>query len=400
MNLEVPGKFQLLIEQARQVANEVFRPISRKYDKLEHHYPVELDMLASIVDGMNDGAAQFSVGASKLHHSATDKKKVNGATMATILGLQELCRGDVALALSLPRQGLGNAVIAAMATDEQRRKFGHLWAAVAVTEPDSGSDAESISTMAVEDETGYTINGEKIFVTAGQRCDAVVVWATLDKSKGRGAIKPFVVLKKNPGLFVERLERKLGIKASDTATIRFTDCHVPKESLLGDADADSEKSFSAIMQTWDDTRPVVAAMAVGLAMACLERTRKLLGKAGLKLDYGLPSLLCSSVEAEIYSMEAELEAARLLTLKAAWMADNGLVNSKEAAMAKVKAGKMVNDVCLKCVEICGAAGYQEDEFIEKWARDSKALDIFGGTRQVQQLVIARKVLNKTSSDLK
>ncbi|PIE43315.1 MAG: acyl-CoA dehydrogenase [Gammaproteobacteria bacterium] len=400
MNLEVPGKFQLLIEQARQVASEVFRPISRKYDKLEHHYPVELDMLASIVDGMNDGAAQLSAGATKLQKSTSGKKNVNGANMATVLGLQELCRGDVALALSLPRQGLGNVAIATMATDVQLQKFGHLWAAMAVTESDTGSDTDGILTTAVEDGSGYTINGEKIFVTAGQRCEAVVVWATLDKSKGRAAIRPFVVLKETPGLFIERLDRKLGIKASDTATIRLTDCHVPKENLLGEPDIDSDTSFSGVMQTFENTRPVVAAMAVGLASASLERTRKLLVRMGLKLDYGLPATLCSSVEAEVYTMESELEAARLLTLKAAWMADNGLPNSKEASMAKAKAGRMANDISLKCVEICGAVGYQEDELLEKWARDSKTLDILGGTQQVQQLVIARAVLGKTSAELR
>jgi len=400
MNLEVPGKFQLLIDQARQVANEVFRPISRKYDKLEHHYPVELDMLASIMDGMNDGASQFSAGADKLRKSTSGGENVNGANMATVLGLQELCRGDVALALSLPRQGLGNAAIAAVATDAQMKKFGHLWAAMAITEPDAGSDTASISTTAVEDEDGYVINGEKIFVTAGHRCEAVVVWATLDKTQGRAAIKSFVIPKETPGLFVERLERKLGIKASDTATIRLTDCYVPKDHLLGSPDIESGKSFAGVMQTFDNTRPVVAAMAVGLATASLERTRKLLSKMGLKLDYGLPVILCNSAEAEIYAMEAELEAARLLTLKAAWMADNGLPNSKEASMAKAKAGKTANDISLRCVEICGAVGYQEDELLEKWARDSKILDIFEGTQQIQQLIIARRVLGKSSAELK
>ena len=141
MNLEIPKKFNLLVDQARQVANEVFRPISRKYDKLEHHYPVELDMLASIMDGMNDGTSLVHAGANRLNKSTSSQAtgaNVNGANMATVLGLQELCRGDVALALSLPRQGLGNAAIAALATPEQQKKFGHLWAAMAITEPSAG----------------------------------------------------------------------------------------------------------------------------------------------------------------------------------------------------------------------------------------------------------------------
>ncbi len=403
MNLEIPRKFNLLIDQARQVANEVFRPISRKYDKLEHHYPVELDMLASIMDGMNDGTTLIHAGANKLQKSTVEKGvtgNVNGANMATVLGLQELCRGDVALALSLPRQGLGNAAMAALATPEQLKKFGHLWAAMAITEPHAGSDSANITTTAKLDGDAYVLNGEKIFVTAGQRCEAVVVWATLDKTKGRAAIKSFLVPKDTPGVFVERLERKLGIKASDTATIRLTDCRIPTSHLLGSPDIDTEKSFAGVMQTFDNTRPVVAAMAVGLGTASLERTRKLLGKAGFKMDYTLPAGLCNATEADLYSMEAELESARLLTLKAAWMADNGIPNSKEASMAKARAAKVATEIAMKCVAICGSVGYMEDELLEKWARDAKILDIFEGTQQIQQLIIARRVLGKGSAELR
>ena len=131
------------------------------------------------------------------------------------------------MVLSMPRQGLGNAAIASVANDEQLERFDKLWASMAITEPGFGSDSAAVTTTAVRDGDDYVINGEKIYVTAGGRCDAVVVWATLDKSKGRAAIKSFVVEKGTPGMVVERLEHKLGIRASDTATIRFTDCRVP-----------------------------------------------------------------------------------------------------------------------------------------------------------------------------
>lgn len=406
MNLEIPSKFDGLIDQARQVANEVFRKISRKYDLAEHKYPKELDMLASIMDGMNDGDAMGGAGASKLKQQATSAGDLivrNGTNMSTVLGLTELCRGDVGLALSLPRQGLGNAAIAAVADEKQFKKFGHLWASMAITEPNAGSDSASIQTTATRDGEDYIINGEKIFVTAGERCDAVVVWASLDRTLGRAAIKSFIVPKGTPGLTVERLERKLGIKSSDTATIRFDQCRIHKDHLLGSPDIDSQKGFAGVMQTFDNTRPVVAAMAVGLATASLERAKELLlvELPGKSIDpYTRPAALCLSVEAELYRMEAELDAARLLTLKAAWMADNGQPNSKEASMAKAKAGRVANAISLKCVELCGSLGYAESELLEKWARDSKILDIFEGTQQIQQLIIARRVLDKSSTELK
>src|SRR3954462_3660547 len=147
----------------------------------------------------------------------------------------------------MPPQGLGNAAIASVANDEQHERFDKVWASMAITEPGFGSDSAAVTTTAVLDGDHYVLKGEKIFVTAGDRCDAVVVWATLDKSLGRAAIKSFVVPKGTPGMEVERVERKLGIRASDTAAIRFTDCRVPKENLLGDPDVDPKQGFAGAM---------------------------------------------------------------------------------------------------------------------------------------------------------
>ncbi|MGC8385427.1 acyl-CoA dehydrogenase family protein, partial [Pseudomonas aeruginosa] len=238
------------------------------------------------------------------------------------------------------------------------------------------------------------------FVTSGERADAVVVWATLNRNLGRAAIKSFVVEKGTPGMTVTRLEKKLGIKASDTASISFNDCRVPAANLLGNAEVDVQKGFAGVMETFDNTRPLVAGMAVGVAKAALDRTRELLKKAGCKFDYRKPLLTVSHAEATLYRLEAEWEAARLLTLKAAWMADNKLPNSKEASIAKAKAGRVANEITLKCVELAGALGYAEDELLEKWARDSKILDIFEGTQQIQLLIVARRLLGKSSSQLK
>ncbi|TNE75421.1 MAG: acyl-CoA dehydrogenase [Gammaproteobacteria bacterium] len=403
MFLETPSKFAPLIHQARQVANEVFRPISRKYDRAEHAYPHELDMFATIMDGMNDGAGDGGAGAGKLARSGAGNGETgnrNGTNMKTVLGLIELCRGDVGLALSIPRQGLGNSAIAAVANEEQLARFGNTWAAMAITEPGAGSDSAAIRTTATDDGDHYVINGEKIYVTAGDRADAVVVWATLDRSLGRAAIKSFVVEKGTPGMTVERLEKKLGIRASDTAAIRFENCRVPKANLLGNPDISVDKGFAGAMQTFDNTRPVVAGMAIGVASAALEKTKEILSGVGLNTDYQLQSWNLPAASRELQLMEAELEAARLLTLRAAWMADNGKPNSVEASMAKAKAGRVGNRITLRCVELCSGVGYGETELLEKWSRDSKILDIFEGTQQIQLLIIARRLLGKSSAELK
>src|SRR5690242_11939344 len=190
INLEVPRKFSTLVTQANQVATEVFRPNSRKYDSAEHSYPKELDMLAAVIDGMNESGALGGAGAGAVgggngsgNGSTTASGNRNGSNMASLLGLTELCWGDVGLLLTMPRQGLGQAAIAAVANEEQLARFGGKWAAMATTEPGAGSDSAAIRTTARydEDTDEYILNGEKIFVTSGDRAELVVVWATLDR---------------------------------------------------------------------------------------------------------------------------------------------------------------------------------------------------------------------------
>ncbi|MBW9205139.1 acyl-CoA dehydrogenase family protein [Mumia sp. zg.B17] len=401
INLETPNKFRGFVAQAHRVAAEFMRANSRKYDLAEHEYPKELDMLAAVVDGMGDSGEGQGAGAAGVRRAAETGTAVrNGSNMASVLSVAETCWGDVGLTLSLPRQGLGNSAIASVATDEQLERFKGMWASMAITEPGCGSDSAAITTTATKDGDVYVLNGEKIYVTSGERSDAVVVWATLDKALGRAAIKSFVVPKSLPGIRVERLEHKLGIKASDTATIMLDNCRVPAENLLGDPEVHTDKGFAGVMQTFDNTRPLVAAMAVGCARAALERTREILEDAGVDIDYDRPVLAQSAAAAAYLQMEADWEAAHLLMLTAAWMADNRLPNSLEASMAKAKAGRVCNQVTLRCVELVGTLGYSEDELLEKWARDSKILDIFEGTQQIQQLIIARRVLGLTSTELR
>jgi acyl-CoA dehydrogenase len=405
INLETPKKFTQLVDQAHMVATEIFRKNSRKYDLAEHEYPKELDMLAAVIEGANpSGAGAGGVGGGSGGNGSkpTEKGNRNGSNMATLLGLMELCWGDVGLLLTMPRQGLGQSAIAAVADEEQLQRFGGKWAAMAITEPEAGSDSAAIRTTAKYDEETeeYVLNGEKIFVTSGDRAELIVVWASLDPSQGRAAIKSFVVERDNPNLKLDRLEHKLGIRASDTANFVLDNVRVPKENLLGSPEIAPKGGFAGVMQTFDNTRPLVAGMAVGVAKACLDRTRELLGEAGIEIDYDRPLHAQSAAAAEFISMESDWEAARLLTLRAAWMADNRKPNSLQASMAKAKAGRVGTDVALRCVALAGAVGYGEGELLEKWARDVKILDIFEGTQQIQLLIISRLLLGKTSAELK
>jgi len=399
INLELPRKLQAVMDTTHQGAAELMRPIARKYDLNEHAYPIELDTLFSLFEGASSAMAFAGADALRDQEERRDTNH-NGANMAALLQTLEASWGDLAMMLSVPYQGLGNAAISAVATDEQLERLGKVWAAMAITEPGFGSDSAAVSTTARLDGDEYVINGEKIYVTAGSRATHIVVWATLDKSAGRAAIKSFVVPREHPGVSVERLEHKLGIKGSDTAAIRFDNVRIPKENLLGNPEIEVGKGFSGVMETFDNTRPIVAAMAVGVARAALEEIRKTLTAAGVEISYDRPSHVQSAAAAEFLRMEADWEASYLLSLRAAWQADNNIPNSKEASMSKAKAGRVATDITCKTVELAGTTGYSEHTLLEKWARDSKILDIFEGTQQIQQLVVARRLLGLSSAELK
>jgi acyl-CoA dehydrogenase len=400
INLEMPKKLQAVIDMAHDGAAEMLRPISRKYDLAEHAYPIELDTLATLFEGISATKTVDFAGAEAFRSADGPKGNVNGANMSALVNSLEISWGDVALLLSVPFQGLGNAAISGVATDEQLARLGKVWAAMAITEPGFGSDSAAVSTTAKLDGDEYVINGEKIFVTAGSRATHIVVWATLDKTMGRAAIKSFIVPREHPGVTVERLEHKLGIKASDTAVIRFDNARIPKDFLLGSPEVQVDKGFGGVMETFDNTRPIVAAMAVGVARAALEELRVILTDAGIEIDYDKPAHAQSAPAAEFLRMEADWESGYLLTLRSAWQADNNIPNSKEASMGKAKAARVASDITLKTVELAGTTGYSEETLLEKWARDSKILDIFEGTQQIQQLVVARRLLGLSSAELK
>jgi len=242
INLEIPAKLQQVQQMAQQLAAGVFRPIARKYDAIEHcDTPEELKPVAQMMAAMPRGSGGKGGG---------DEIK-NGSNMTGILAVEAMCWGDVGLMLSIPGSGLGNAAVMAVGTPEQKEKYGKLYCAMAITEPGAGSDSAAVSTTAELDGDEWVLNGEKIYCTAGQRCDAVVVWATLDKSLGKAAIKSFIVPRDNPGLQLVRVEDKMGLRVSDTAALSFNNCRIPKDHILGSAEiGDTEearkKAFGAM----------------------------------------------------------------------------------------------------------------------------------------------------------
>jgi acyl-CoA dehydrogenase len=228
-----------------------------------------------------------------------------------------------------------------------------------------------------------------------------VVWATVDKSAGKAGIKSFLVEKGRPGFKLEKLEHKLGCRASDTGTYVFDDCRIPKENILGSPEVQkTTEGFKGAMKTFDNTRPLVGSMALGVTRAAVDFMREKIEESGIKLDYEKNATNVGGLEREFYMMEANLEASRLLTWRAAWMADNQEFNALEASMAKAKAARSGTLTAQRCCELLGPLGYSCENLAEKWMRDVKLTDIFEGTGQIQHLIIARNVLEYSSKQLR
>lgn len=385
------------IKMAHEFAKEFFRPISRYYDENEHESPREL--IDKTWGERNKGTLAL------------------GLDVTASLRIEELCWGDAGLFLCIPGPGLGGAAIFASGTKEQLSRFlGRFnegepkWGAMAMTEPGCGSDTSAITATATRDGAEWVLNGEKIFVTWGKRAaespgGLVVVWATVDKSAGRAGMKSFVVPAGTPGMRVEKLEKKLGIRASDTATIILDNCRIPFENILGSpevkkANKGETKGFKGAMATFDATRPIVAAMAIGVGRAALDFVTETLQKEGIKIRYGVPRHKLTALERDVMEMEANYKAARLLTLRALWMMSQFQPNNLESSMAKAKAGLAVTKITQKAVEIMGPLGYSRKYLLEKWMRDARINDIFEGTGQINMLIVARRILDYSRDQLR
>ncbi len=304
--------------------------------------------------------------------------------------------------LRLPRRALGNSSLDAVGTKEQKEKWGDIILAMASTEPGCGSDSKAIETTAILEGDEWVLDGEKIFVTAGDRAKGVVVWATVDKSAGRGGIKAFVVMKGTPGFELVKKEKKLGIRTSDTTVFVLKNCRIPRENLLGLNEKIKKKGgggFKGLMKTFNLSRPAMAAAGIGTALACLDFAVEGMKKEGMEVNWEVGQHNRSAVQQKLIELEAELEAATLATFRAGWLADEDIHNNLEASVCKSKAGDVSRRGVQLALEILGAIGITHDQLVEKWFRDARITDIWEGTAEIQRLIIARGILNYSSADL-
>jgi acyl-CoA dehydrogenase len=326
-------------------------------------------------------------------------------TSAAVLGMligAGRCWGDYTVQVRRGTSGLGNSALQAAGTPEQIEKWGGHFLAMAITEPGCGSDPSMVSTSARLDGDEWVLNGEKIFVTGGVRGDGVVAWATIDKAAGRAGIKSFVIMKGTPGFEVSHKEKKLGIRADDTASMVFADCRIPRENLLGgneEVPKGGSGGFRKVLATFNLTRPGVAARGLGMAEAALDLTRDELQAAGYDLSYNTPRGSQSAIAERFHRLEALHEAAMLTVLKAAWLAGENKTNNLEASISKAKAGAAIREITQGCIELLGPQGVSLELLLEKWFRDVRITDIYEGTQQIQHLIIARTILGYGRKEL-
>jgi len=402
IDFEIAPLTQDLIKLARK-HGRVTREMSKYYDEYEHEHDDLREEDAKIVR-----AQQMAL----LGLMANPEKKAGEKGSLSQVLLAMMGEGAMVPASGTAERkdgqrnrgfGLGNAAINAVATPEQKARFGSLFASMAITEPCCGSDTASIQTTAKLDPATneWVLNGTKIFVTSGVYSEAVVVWASLDRSKGRPAIKSFVVEKDRPGITVTKREKKLGIRASDTAVIVLEDCRIPFDNILGSPEiVEKTGGFRGVMATFDATRPGVAAGALNQARASLEYTKEKLEELGYTFPYDRNVNSLNAIQRDIIEMEALLDASSHMVMRAAALMDERKPNNMEAAAAKAKDGKAASIICQKCVALLGPLGYSRDLLVEKMMRDCKISDLYEGTGQINTLIVARRILNFNRDQLK
>jgi len=415
IDFETPKPIQQINNVVETVAVNMMRPVSRYFDENEHAIPWDyINFMHTAVKSM--GGTSMAPEENKAEEIDPEKKKRPPIAYQRLAHMVEmLAWGDAGMYLCIPGGLLGSAAVAAAGTLEQKKRFlGKMlgekptFDAMAMTEPQAGSDTSAIRATAVLDEVTreWVINGEKIFITAGNKAMVdsdgfTVVWASIDPEAGRSGMRAFVVEAGAPGCSVSKMEHKLGIRVSDTVSMVFQDCRVPFDNILGKPTVEKDsKGFKGAMATFDATRPIVSAQAIGIARATLELLKEVLEENGIPIRYGLPRQKLSNIEREFIDMEIQYRSAWLLVLKALWMADNKIHNPKEASMSKVRACDIVVKITQKAVEILGPLGYSREMLFEKWFRDAKITDLYEGTGQINRLVVARNILGYRGSQLR
>lgn len=318
-----------------------------------------------------------------------------GANMSAVdycICIEELARVDPSVALTVAaHNGLCASHIALFGTEAQKRRFltplarGEVLGAWGLTEPTAGSDAAGMRTTAVRDGEAWVLNGAKTFITHGSVAGIMVAMAVTDRARGNRGISAFIVERGTPGFEAGRKENKLGVRASDTSEVIFRDCRLPLDHLLGE----EGQGFINTLQVLDAGRIGIAALSVGLAQGAFEAA---LAYARERRQFGQPIAAFQAIQFKLADMATRIEAARLMTYRAAYLKDRGERTTRESSMAKLYASEMAVRVAEDCVQVHGGYGFTRDYPAEKFFRDVKLMTIGEGTSEIQRLVIARQLL--------
>ncbi len=373
----------MIRDLARQIAREKIKPVAARYD-LDGIFPWDIVKIMADSD-------LFGIYIEEKYGGT------GGGAMELVLATEELSRICGGIALSLAATALGAYPIILFGTDEQRDKYlpdiakGKRLAAFALTEAGAGSDAASIATTAEKKADYYILNGTKQWITNGGEAEVYIVIASIDRSKGARGAAAFIVEKDTPGFEFGKKEDKMGIRASATRELIFSECKVPKENLLGR----EGMGFIVAMKTFDQSRPGVAAQALGIAQGALDLTVEYIKE---RKQFGKSISSFQGVQFMLADMATEIEAARALIYATARMIDNGCKKvSKDSAIAKLFASDMAMKVTTDCVQLFGGYGYMRDYPIEKFMRDAKITQIYEGTNQIQRGIIASNLIKESAA---
>lgn len=372
-----------LRDTVHEFARDVIRPAAAEYDeKEETPWPI---MKQAHALGLDTYAYSEEYGGGGVTDPVTQ-----------MIVTEELAWGCAGIATAINATSLCATAIQQVGTPEQKAKYMPMFCdpnqvvlgAMGLTEAEAGSDVAALKTTARRVEGGYLLNGGKRFISNGGIADIHVIFATTDPAAGWPAIQAFVVEKDSPGLTMTRKERKMGVRASHTGELVLEDCFVPDENLLG---GERGRGGIGVLKTLESTRPAVGAAAVGIARAASEYA---LEYALQRKTFGKPIAGHQAIAFKLADMVTEVEAARLLIWKAAWLAGQGQPFARAASMGKLKAGDVAMRVTEDAIQILGGYGYIRDFPVEKWHRDAKIYQIWEGTAEIQRLVIARELTGR------
>ena len=378
MDFELTEEQQMVRELTRAFVKREVKPVASRLDR-EGIYPSEL------VKRLSEMGLMGMLVPQEFGGSGMD-------LLSCVVAMEEISKGWASLAVAMSvHNSLVCAPILRFGSAAQKQKYlaplarGEWLGCYALTEPSAGSDAGSIQTRAKRTENDFVLNGNKIFITNGNRADLAIVYAVTDPARDKKGISAFIVEKNSAGFVVGKLEDKLGLRSSDTASLLFEDCRVPHENLLG---VEGE-GFKIALATLDGGRIGIAAQALGIAQGCLEES---VAYAQQRRQFGRAIAEFEAIQWMLADMATEIDAARLLAYRAAWLAQQGRTFTKEAAMAKLFASEAANRAAYKAIQIFGGYGYTKEFAVERLFRDVRITTLYEGTSEIQRLVIARHLI--------